>query len=110
MIAKCIHNTGCGLGEPSRGSFYSAETVFHVELGKDYVVLGLGIFETVLVALVCDETGKPNWLPIGLFEFEDTGMPADWEFALLDGGSGVRRRCLEPVGCAMGLRATRARR
>jgi len=50
-------------------------------------VLGLGIFETVLLALVCDETGKPNWLPIGLFEFERTTLPTDWEFALLDGAA-----------------------
>ena len=50
-------------------------------------MLGLGIFETVLLALVCDETGKPNWLPIGLFEFERTTLPTDWEFALLDGAA-----------------------
>jgi hypothetical protein len=48
-------------------------------------VLGLGLFETILIVLVCDETGKPNWLPSGLFEFDVQRLPAEWEFALLDG-------------------------
>jgi hypothetical protein len=87
VIGRCIHNTGSSLGEPSRGGFYGAGTVFHLELGKDYIVLGLGIFETVLLALVCDETEKPNWLPVGLFEFKSSALPADWEFALLDGAA-----------------------
>lgn len=87
MIGRCIHNTGSSLGEPSRGAFYGVDTVFQLELEKLYPVVGLGIFETVLLALVCDETGKPNWLPIGLFEFERTSLPDDWEFALLDGAA-----------------------
>jgi hypothetical protein len=64
---------------------YTAQTVFSVEVGTNYGVLGLGLFETVLLALICDETGKPNWLPIGLFEFEHQRLPDDWEFAVLDG-------------------------
>lgn len=73
------------MGEPSRGNFYTTETVFHLEVGKHYAVLGLGMFETVLLVLVCDETDKPNWLPVGLFEFADARLPDNWEFAVLDG-------------------------
>jgi hypothetical protein len=87
VIARCVHNTGSTLGEPSRGSFYTVDTLFHLELGREYVVLGLGIFETLLLALVCDETRKPNWLPIGLFELDVTVLPAHWEFAVLDGAA-----------------------
>jgi hypothetical protein len=87
MTGRCIHTTGSSLGEPSRGAFYGADTVFDLELRKMYPVVGLGIFETVLLALVCDETGKPNWLPIGLFEIEGTSLPDDWEFSLLDGAA-----------------------
>jgi hypothetical protein len=85
LIARCVHNSGSSLGEPSRGSFYTLETVFDLELGKEYIVLGLGVFETVLLALVCDETGRPNWLPIGLFALEATVVPAHWEFGVVDG-------------------------
>lgn len=72
---------------PARRALDSVESEFQLELGKDYLVLGLGIFDTVLSALVRDETGLPAWLPIGLFEFEVSTMPADWEFALLDGNA-----------------------
>jgi hypothetical protein len=85
MIARCIRNTGASLGTPTRGHLYSDETMFDLEIGARYVVLGLGIWETVLVALVRDETGKPNWLPVGLFEFETMGLPDGWEFSLRDG-------------------------
>jgi hypothetical protein len=85
VVGKCIHRIGASLGPPSRGYFYSAETVFHVEVGALYDVLGLGIFETLLLALVCDDTGKPGWLPAGVFEFQAQTLPSDWEFALIDG-------------------------
>jgi len=45
----------------------------------------MSIWETSLDVLVCDDTGKPNWWPIGLFEFDHQTVPCDWEFGLLDG-------------------------
>lgn len=85
MIGRCVRNTGAALGEPCRGNWHTAKTVFHLEIGRSYIILGMGLFETVLSALVVDETGKPNWLPIGLFDFQDTRLPSDWEFVLVDG-------------------------
>lgn len=85
MIGRCVGSTGASLGAPVRGDFYTADTVFHLRVGADYLVLGMGLFETVLLVLVCDDTGLPNWLPIGLFEFGVATMPAEWEFAVLDG-------------------------
>jgi hypothetical protein len=87
VIAKCVHNTGANLGSLARGHFYTPETVFRVEIGAEYQVRGMGIFETVLLDLVRDDTGKPNWLPIGLFEIDAHALPADWEFTLLDGSA-----------------------
>jgi hypothetical protein len=85
MLGRCVRNTGESLGSPDRGHFYSVETVFPVSTGSEYPVFGLGIFETVLVALVRDDTGYPSWFPVGLFEFDFQKIPADWEFALHDG-------------------------
>jgi hypothetical protein len=73
MIGKCIHNTGASLGQPQRGHFYSDKTVFDLQLDSDYPVLGIGLFETILLALVVDDTREPRWLPAGLFEFEPQG-------------------------------------
>lgn len=85
MIARCIHNHGSELPEPVHGRFYTNRTDFHLDIGTEYRVFAMSIWETVLIVLVCDETGKPNWLPIGLFEITDPTVPHDWEFALLDG-------------------------
>jgi hypothetical protein len=87
VIGRCIHNNAVGLGGPGRAAFYGEGTTFELELNKLYPIVGLGLFETVLLALVCDETGKPNWLPIGLFEIENAALPTDWEFALIDGAA-----------------------
>jgi len=94
MIARCVRQS---LGTPERGYYYTAKTVFHVQIGKNYLVLGMSLWETVLTVLVCDESGRPRWNPIGLFEFDDQKLPDDWEFSLLDGiaasgGDALNRR------------------
>ncbi len=85
MIAICVANRGSDLGQPARGHFYSERSIFHVTLGTRYVVLGMGIFDSTMIVLVCDDTGKPNWLPVGLFELPTQKFPDDWEFRLFDG-------------------------
>ena len=85
MIARCVRHTGASMGEPERGHYYTAETVFHVNIGSEYLVMGMSLWETILTVLVCDETGRPRWHPIGLFEFDSQRLPDDWEFRLLDG-------------------------
>jgi hypothetical protein len=85
MIGRCVHNSGASLGQPQRGHFYTDQTVFHLQVGSDYAVLGMGIWETILLALVVDDTRRPRWFPAGLFEFEPQPLPSDWEFVLLDG-------------------------
>jgi|HubBroStandDraft_4_1064222.scaffolds.fasta_scaffold93935_2 hypothetical protein len=85
MIALCIHNQGAELGAPERRRSFTDETVFHVTLGSEYQVFAMSIWETSLHVLIRDDTGKPNWWPIGLFEFDGQMVPCDWEFALLDG-------------------------
>lgn len=85
MIVRCIRNTGASLGAPERGHYYTVKTVFQVKVGSDYLVFGMSLWETILTVLIRDETGRPRWNPIGLFEFKSRTLPKDWEFALLDG-------------------------
>lgn len=91
MIVRCIRNSGESLGLPSDGAMHTEQTVFDVTLGARYEVFGLGLFKATLLALVLDETEKPNWLPVGLFDFADCEIPPDWHFAVQDGivASGV---------------------
>lgn len=94
MLVKCIRNQGSALGAPSTGSFYTRETVFHVSIGREYDVLGFGLYETTLLTLVLDETQKPNWLPVGLFDISSLRLPPEWRVSVFDGiaASGGRER------------------
>jgi hypothetical protein len=71
------------LPPPAIGFFYTEKTVFHVRVGADYKVAGMGIFSGVLVALLRDDTGKPNWLPAAFFECSASRLPAFWGFRLI---------------------------
>lgn len=84
MIARCKYNTGKDI--PGRGRMaVSPDATYPVKVGRDYTVMGMGIFETDLSVLICDETGKPFWHPIGLFDIPTQEVPLHWEFCLLDG-------------------------
>jgi hypothetical protein len=85
MNGVCKFNRGADLGPPERGFLYFPQTVFNLVIGSAYKILGMGIFESMLVVLALDDTGKPNWLPIGLFSIESISIPDAWEFTLLDG-------------------------
>lgn len=87
MIGICIHNLGSQIAAERRTQFYSDETAFELTVGTAYEVLGLGIWETLLVALVRDDTGKPNWVPVGAFEIGPCEVPSDWRFCLHDGAA-----------------------
>ena len=85
MQVRCIGNMGVDLGSSPSRYFHTDRTRFHVSLGSLYLVLGMGIWETVLMVLVRNDSGLPSWLPIGLFEMVNFAFPGDWEFALVDG-------------------------
>jgi hypothetical protein len=80
---KCVRHLGAEL-PPARGSFYSARTRFDVVPATVYTTVALGIFESTILALVIDETGKPNWLPAGLFDMSSLPLPSNWNFRVLD--------------------------
>jgi hypothetical protein len=82
VIVECIYSRGDELGENERGHFYSKSTVFDVQVGGTCVALGMGIFETILLLLISDDTSRPNWLPIGLFDLQSSALPCGAEFKL----------------------------
>jgi len=104
MVARCVIVEGEGLGEPERGLLYTDETVFHLTVGSDYLVMGMALFQTGLIVLVRDDTGRPNWYPIGLFYLVDQTIPADWEFAITDAKSASGVGPAEGVAAQWGYR------
>jgi hypothetical protein len=83
--ARCAGSTGADLGGSTSRFFHTDRTDFHVHVGTIYYGLGMGIWETVVMILVRDDTGGPSWLPVGLFDINASSLPEDWEFVVLDG-------------------------
>ncbi len=81
---RCVGRTGADLGVPTSRYFHTDRTDFHVKVGSVYYALGMGIWQTVLMVLVRDDTLRPSWLPVGLFEMSSSRLPEDWEFVILD--------------------------
>ncbi len=90
MIGRCVHANGASLPVPTRGFFYTPDSDFHLTVGKDYPVLGVGIWDAFLVVLVSSDTGTPTWLPVAAFELQAAVLPKHWEFTVVDrqGASG----------------------
>jgi hypothetical protein len=86
--AKCILEMGDEMPVASMSTqFFGPLTRFDVTLGTVYLVAGVGVFEDTLLVLVVDDTGKPNWLPPGLFAFDTDIVPSRWKFRILGGRS-----------------------
>ena len=83
--ARCIGNTGAHLGPRTDRVFHTDRTSYNIRVGSVYRVVGMGIWDTALMVLIRDDTDKPSWKPIGLFEIEPSTFPRNWQFSLIDG-------------------------
>ena len=48
IVARCVQKDGAELGVPERGLYYTDNSVFHVTLGNDYVVMGMTLYRAGL--------------------------------------------------------------
>ena len=98
MIAQCRHSRTVALSDHQRGRLTALDEEHHLTIGDRYLVLGMGIFETVLYFLVRDDTGSPSLSPAAMFDCDTTELPRDWWFSLRDGirasGSELWNRCV----------------
>ena len=93
MKVKCICNTGealrpyeyQSLNKEVFGRFgASGYTVYEdLDIGKEYLVMGIIIFETHQAYLV-DDGGMPAAHPCQLFEVIDDKVTSSWHFRLID--------------------------
>lgn len=91
MIAVCAHNGSTSLTDHQRGRFVALDEAFNLTVDRTYIVVGMGIWETVLQVLVKDDNGLPAWCPAGLFAIAAQTVPDKWLCGLGDGisASGV---------------------
>lgn len=98
MKVKCIYNTGESLkpyeDKPLKkdefGRFGTTEyTVFgQLEVGKEYLVMGIITFQTFIAYLI-DDNGSIAACPCQLFEIIDNTVTASWQFRLVEKDEGI---------------------
>lgn len=62
---------------------------FNVSAGREYYVYAMSLRSYGLGFLVVDDTGRPGWMPMELFEVVDGRIPSHWEFAPVERPSPV---------------------
>jgi len=93
MKVKCVSNSGISLRtyeyEPINnkevfGRFGVSEMgEYAIEVGKEYLVMGLIIFQTYQAYLI-DESGDISACPCYLFESIDSKINPNWHFRLIE--------------------------
>jgi len=93
MKIRCINNTGLSLRsyeyEPITnkevfGRFGVSEMAeYEIEIGKEYLVMGLITFQTYQAYLI-DDNGFISACPCQLFEVVDNKVNSNWHFRLIE--------------------------
>ena len=93
MIIKCVNNTGRflrnyeikELKQEEFGRFGTSEysEFGQLELGKEYLAMGIIVFETYL-SYIIDDNGFVSACPCQLFESIDSDIPSIWHFRLVN--------------------------
>jgi hypothetical protein len=61
----------------------TAESRFDVTVGDVYTARAIAVWTYGVGVLIVDDTGRPNWKPIGLFVVSDGRVQPDWELAIV---------------------------
>jgi hypothetical protein len=93
MRICCINNSGVDLrpyeyktinDSEIFGRFGASEnTVYEIEIGKEYFVMGIIIFKTYQAYLI-DDNGSISVFPCQLFEVVDNRINSNWYFRIID--------------------------
>jgi hypothetical protein len=93
MIVRCKANNGLLLKEKTIEAGYSQMSEFSLNIGSDYIVYGLIIWNGVIQYLTMDKhMSVPFWHPAELFEIINKAIPYDWYFDSLE-ETGVQLIC-----------------
>jgi hypothetical protein len=90
MKVRCTSRKGTSLPElyldPSGG--YMADTIFPLQVGKNYVVYALTLRRGGVWYYLLDESGVgyPVWFPAPLFEVSDSKLSKYWVFGFHEAG------------------------
>jgi len=78
MKIKCKSNKASYLSEKSLRVSGTVNTIFPLEIGKNYIVYSICLWEGILKFLTIGEENLPSWYPAELFDVVDKMIPLEW--------------------------------
>lgn len=79
MRVRCLFSNGEAYKSYKMPSGYLGTSQFGVEVGKEYIVMGISLSEGLLLYLI-DHGGVPQFCPFQLFEVIDGAIADNWYF------------------------------
>jgi hypothetical protein len=79
MKVNCLSNHASSLSARCLENGYTKESIFDVELDKEYEVYAISIYRGVPHFLLLDGTQRPNWYPSDLFAVSEADVPTHWK-------------------------------
>ncbi len=94
MIARCVANSAEAIPQYLGLLFFDQSVKFQLTIGGLYPVLGMELYRNILQILVPDnsEHKYPQWLPLELFETENSEVRTNWYFRSYPSGTAARER------------------
>ena len=89
MVVKCVENTGKYLRQfedqiledNQFGKFgVSSQSVMGLDINKNYIVMGISLYNNILNYLVDSGNNDPNFYPSLLFEIHENKIFSNWHF------------------------------
>jgi hypothetical protein len=60
---------------------FETESEFDLTISKEYTVFATAIWDTMILLLLADDYGLPNWHPVEIFSLTENRLPDDWFFS-----------------------------
>lgn len=60
---------------------YEADSEFDITVSKEYVALGVSVWEGIVLLLLADDYDLPNWHPLEMFSVSDPKLSNNWFFS-----------------------------
>jgi hypothetical protein len=81
MIVRCVNNVSGLAPTDAQGTASHPDYVHEgLEVGREYAVLGISLYNDRLRFLIDQQKFPPGWLSVAFFELVNSRQPPHWDF------------------------------
>ncbi len=84
LNAICNHIQFEDINESLRSVGFTESSIFDLTVGKKYKVHGICMMGEIVMLLVKNKDGFPNWYPASIFSITNSNVPSTWCFGYFE--------------------------